>query len=70
MFGIIYSLHGDVPQKVIVGDISKLADVCEAVKGVDYVIHTCSYVSIETFPDATGMEMINVDGTQKKILVI
>ena len=59
-----------IPQKVIVGDITKLADVCEAVKCVDYVIHACGYVSIETFPDATGMEMVNVDGTQKKILVI
>ena len=55
-----------IPQKVIVGDITKLADVCEAVKGVDYVIHTCGYISIETFPDATGMERVNVDGMQNR----
>ena len=53
-----------IPQKVIVGDITKLAEVCEAVKGVDYVIHTCGYVSVKTFPDATGMKKVNVDGTQ------
>ena len=51
-----------ISQKVIIGDITKKEDVKEAVKGVDYVIHTCGYVSIQTFPDAVGMEKINVEG--------
>ena len=58
-----------IPQKVILGDITKLADVCEVVKGVDYVIHTCGYISTSNFPDTTGMERVNVDGTKINCLM-
>ncbi len=51
-----------IPQRAVAGDITSLSDVMRAIQGVDCVIHACGYVSIQTFPDAKGMQRVNVGG--------
>jgi len=50
------------PVRSIVGDVRRLCDVREAVRGVDSVIHTAGLVSFGTFPDLEAMEQVNVLG--------
>ena len=50
------------PLTSIIGDISLAADVTDALRGVDSVIHTAGIVSLGTFPDMEAMEAVNVTG--------
>ena len=51
------------PVRTIVGDIAKAADVMDALRGVDCVIHTAGVVSLTTFPEVDAMKAVNVKGT-------
>ena len=48
--------------KSLTGDIRQMADVENALRGVDVVIHTAGLISFGTLPDCKGMEEVNVKG--------
>ena len=51
------------PVRVFVGDVSRMEEVREAVRGADAVIHTAGLVTFSVSPDLDALHRVNVRGT-------
>ncbi|XP_053394154.1 3 beta-hydroxysteroid dehydrogenase/Delta 5--_4-isomerase-like [Mercenaria mercenaria] len=60
--------HSDrKPISSVIGSVTDLSILAEALKGVDSVYHIAGKISYGTFPDFKGMYNINVEGTANLI---